>query len=118
VRKSNQKYLRLLERHVQEDGTSYLERLNLVSLFDVLETVTTLELSVSPFLRLDQASLMINKDRYLFILGYDRMEVPFREKDERLECIDVFDVWQIEKGLRSLKNLAGNPTARFLLLRS
>ena len=83
VRKSNRKYLRLLERHVEEDGTSYLERQNVVSLFDVLETVTTLELSVSPFLGLDQASLMINKDRYLFILGYDRIEVPFREKDER-----------------------------------
>ena len=50
VRKSNRKYLRLLERHVEEDGTSYLERQNVVSLFDVLETVTTLELSVSPFL--------------------------------------------------------------------
>lgn len=86
VRKSNRKhrkYLRLLERHVEEDGTSYLESQNVVSLFDVLETVTTLELSVSPFLGLDQASLMINKDRYLFILGYDRIEVPFREKDER-----------------------------------
>lgn len=83
VRKSSRKYLRLLERHVEEDGTSYLESQNVVSLFDVLETVTTLELSVSPFLGLDQASLMINKDRHLFILGYDRIEVPFREKDER-----------------------------------
>ena len=53
VRKSNRKhrkYLRLLERHVEEDVTSYLESQNVVSLFDVLETVTTLELSVSPFL--------------------------------------------------------------------
>jgi len=110
VRKSNQKYLRLLERHVQEDGTSYLERLNLVSLFDVFETVITLELSVSPFLRLDQANLMINKVRYLFILGYDRMEVPFREKDERLECIDVFDALADRQRLAILKELSREPS--------
>jgi DNA-binding transcriptional ArsR family regulator len=109
VRKSNQKYLRLLEKNIQEDGTTYLERLNIVSLFDVLETVTTLELSVSPFLGLDQASLMVNKDRYLFILGYDRVEVPFRKKDERLECIDVFDALADRERLAILKELSREP---------
>ena len=99
----------MLERHVQEDGTSNLERLNLVSLFDVLETVTTLELSVSPFLGLDQASLMVNRDSYLFILGYDRMEVPFRDKDERLECIDVFDALADRERLAILKELSREP---------
>jgi len=109
VRKSNQRYLGLLEKHIQDEGTSYLERLNLLSLLDVLETVSTLELSVSPFLGLDQASLMVNKDRYLFILGYDRVEVPFREKDERLECIDVFDALANRERLAILKELGREP---------
>lgn len=53
---------------------------------------------------------MINKDRYLFILGYDRMEVPFREKDERLECIDVFDAQADRQRLAILKELSREPS--------
>ena len=37
VRKSNRKYLRLLERHVEEDVTSYLESQNVVSLLMFLK---------------------------------------------------------------------------------
>lgn len=53
---------------------------------------------------------MINKVRYLFILGYDRMEVPFREKDERLECIDVFDALADRQRLAILKELSREPS--------
>lgn len=109
VRRSNEKHLKNLEKYIRKGGTSYIEKLNLLSFFDILETVQTIELSVSPFLGLDQAGLMVMKDRYLFILGYDRIEVPFREKDEKLQCIDVFSALAHKERLAILRELSREP---------
>mgnify|MGYP000882770629 CR=1 FL=1 len=105
VKSSNSRQQKLLEKYITEDGESYLERLNLISIPDMVEKVDVIELGVSPFLGIDAASIMVDKKRFLFVLGYDRIQTPFRKKDERLQCIDVFEALASKERLEILRVL-------------
>ncbi|MDD4478869.1 MAG: winged helix-turn-helix domain-containing protein [Mesotoga sp.] len=114
VNNSNQRQLKLLEKNITENGDDYFQKLEIVTVPDILTKVSRIEIGVSQFLGIDQAHSMGNKERFLFILGYDRIEIPFREKDMRLECIDVFEALSSKERLailRALQNTSYTPIA-------